>query len=460
MLYWALLDPHNSQHSFLQLVLSPIIHSMSGVVKVFKRMQHQHGSKAKALVKQRSSDKIAGKLRTSSGKPLVIIDASGDIQVMDNNLQLDAHQAAPPVKQPNPVVAAMVQATPACAEAVLCYDVAFYLLCHLSPDMCAGGSISTATAPWVNSYFPAPFAAFLQPHAKMTLFAFAAGNLLPLSMEVIYSSTRMMMLAATFCCPATMERLEFEPLMMPAKAFKNPLAAKSITDLWGFRWHQFLRFYFEQFGNRAVDAVLPKGKAVPAAVRASIRMVAAFTISGLMHEYQLWGAFGTLSGWNMGFFLGHCGVVLLENWIPAVFKAVLHRAHPKPKKHSRRSRTRSSGGGGAPKDTGCTNPASSEPRNNPTGDPTAPPTVLSAALDASSLAASTPTTASSERAPVSKKVSTVLWYGVGHLWALSVMVLLFIEPYRAAGTFGCRGYHPLGTPITPHVVSWVRKVLT
>lgn len=62
-------------------------------------------------------------------------------------------------------------------------------------------------------------------------------------------------------------------------------AAKSISELWGYRWHQFLRFYFEGLGYTTVDRMLPKGNAVSPGLRSSLHSVVAFLMSGVMHEY-------------------------------------------------------------------------------------------------------------------------------------------------------------------------------
>lgn len=194
------------------------------------------------------------------------------------------------------------------------------------------------------------------------------------------------------------------------------------------RWHQMLRFYFEGLCNRAVDALLPKGKAVPPALRGSAKVVAAFTLSGAMHEYQLWAAFGSLSGWNMAFFAAHCAVVLLENWVPAVAKALLSPKKPRGAHKAHHH------GGGSPRHHDAARPHGG--RSSGGG--------------------------SFVRSPVLHRVRVILKAGLAHVWALSVMALLsplFMEPYRVAGTFGHRAFHPLGFPLTPHVVGYAQKLL-
>jgi hypothetical protein len=58
-------------------------------------------------------------------------------------------------------------------------------------------------------------------------------------------------------------------------------------------------------GYTAVDKLLPKKKAVPTDIRASLQVMSAFFmsgLSGLIHEYMTWAAFGSLTGCYMVFF--------------------------------------------------------------------------------------------------------------------------------------------------------------
>ncbi|KAG2428626.1 hypothetical protein HYH02_014327 [Chlamydomonas schloesseri] len=41
-------------------------------------------------------------------------------------------------------------------------------------------------------------------------------------------------------------------------------------------------------------------------------LVAVFTLSGIIHEYMCWAAFGAAAGWQLGFFLLHAAAILLE----------------------------------------------------------------------------------------------------------------------------------------------------
>lgn len=249
--------------------------------------------------------------------------------------------------------------------------------------------------------------------------------MLLLVLDFMYCSTRTMMLATAYIWPESAN----EALDMPSRALNHPWAAKSITQLWRFRWPQLLRFYTEGMCYKALEFVLPKGKAMSPAVRASSRTVVAFTMSGLIHEYVLWAAFGKgLRGLNMAFFGLNGAAVLLETWVPAAFRAVFHPQH----QHQRR-RSQS----GTPK-------------------------YAAAASGDSPTAASTEPSHWYTRSPVLRQCMRVARVVLGHAWALSVMVVLsplFVEPYRVAGTFGHRAFHPLGVPVTPAVISWISKRL-
>jgi hypothetical protein len=369
------------------------------------------------------------KLRSGDYKPLVVVDA-----VFVNDDSTDDEEEEDTIPKRNKIIyTALLQSFLALVQVVLLHDVGLFLLCKLSGNMCAGDAVTTGP---VASWVPTPLAAILQYRwAKITVFSFTAGNLLPLLMEFMYSSTRAMMLVSSLVWPESGK----DAVQWPVKIFNNPTGATSISDLWSTRWHQFLRFYFEGLCNKGVDLLLPKGKAMPRAVRALARVVAAFTLSGLMHEYQLVAAFGSFSGWNMAFFGLHCLACVVENLAPVAAKALLRR-----KKQQQHSGRKSSSNGGSPKHSSKASTARDD------------------SLRHSKMASGNTTLLRLRRSPVVKRAGKVLRFVLGHLWALSVMALLsplFVEPYRAAGTFGRRAFYPLGFAITPHVVGWAQQLL-
>lgn len=216
LLHWAFLEARHGRPSINEVVMSPTLHGINGVVKVHKRMQRHHGHKAHRQPNEDGTPHM--KLRSSDNKPLVVVEAAPD----DDS---EAHEAR------SRVLWALLEAVLVAVEVILLYDVGFFLLCKVARDMCAGGAV-TASSHAAPSWLPARLAAVLQhPSVKLTLFSFAAGNLLPLLMEFLYSSTRLMMLAAALVWPGASD----EAVHWPAKIFNQPLAANSITSLWSFR---------------------------------------------------------------------------------------------------------------------------------------------------------------------------------------------------------------------------------
>jgi len=384
----------------LQVVLAPTAHAVHGVMGICTRMSRKHGSRHAAV----------RAMKSSSGKPLVVVDASGDVEVIAPKAVFSEIQWA------------LLAATWTWATVAVSYDIGLYILCKVSRDMCKGGIINAGFNEPVASWIPPQLVHVLQrPAVKLCLFSLAAGNLLPLAMDFIYCTARILVLLTAMICQ--WPDLGDQAAQMPLRAFNHPMAAKSITELWGFRWHQFLRFYFEGLACAAVDLLLPKGKQVPHAVRTSLRFVSAFLLSGIIHEYMTWAAYGTLTGTAMAFFGLHCAAILVENLVPAMMKAVLHGGRKQRRPSTSTPATDSHPAADAQRDcTACHRKTTLQP-----------------------LLAKAASTWPSVR-PI-----------VGNLWALAFIALsspLFVEPYRAAGIFGHAAFHPLGVPMCPRVVDW------
>lgn len=153
----------------------------------------------------------------------------------------------------------------------------------------------------------------------------------------------------------------------PVYIFDKPWMATSISDLWSNRWHQVLRYYFTGLGYSLADwlsaALLQllsglgcsgnaassgkqgtnnskgfdssgssssmgrQGTAAGSAnsrhqsvvqqgwqreVKRAIRTLVVFAISGVVHEYVVWAAFGVVSGKHLAFFMLHGCAVLAE----------------------------------------------------------------------------------------------------------------------------------------------------
>jgi Membrane bound O-acyl transferase family len=76
--------------------------------------------------------------------------------------------------------------------------------------------------------------------------------------------------------------------------FNRPWMSTSITELWGFRWHQMFRYLFVTFGSRPGGALLGRVGA----------LMGAFAMSGVVHDLGMWGfGRGTEFSTVGGFFL-------------------------------------------------------------------------------------------------------------------------------------------------------------
>ncbi|KIY94649.1 hypothetical protein MNEG_13312 [Monoraphidium neglectum] len=211
---------------------------------------------------------------------------------------------------------------------VITYDVGFAALCcgGLFGCMCSAAPLDTLlSAPQRLG----PLAQIFGPRAAYVAWALAAGTLLPLQMGIAYALTRLALIAAArwgapLLTPAKRRELADLARQLPPEVFDTPLASLSISEFWAERWHQFLRHHFQAgLGHRIVDAaarpaidrLLPPGAAVPAARRAALAVAGtavAFTMSGLMHEYLSWAAWGEVSGRYMAFFGLHGLAVVAE----------------------------------------------------------------------------------------------------------------------------------------------------
>jgi hypothetical protein len=202
----------------------------------------------------------------------------------------------------------------------------------LLPRMCAGSSIfpawgvhtlhtkasaSPSTAAAAYGGWMERLCAFVASYLQLCLFGIPAALLLGLMMEAEYSCIKLACSILGLLSPS----LRLFALELPAYAFHKPWAAASLTELWGTRWHQFLRFYFEGLGSSLVDKLCGADVCnvdVSRRFRAGLRVVAAFVMSGFAHEYLVYAAFGKVSGTYMVFFGLHCLAVLMEGSAPHI----------------------------------------------------------------------------------------------------------------------------------------------
>jgi hypothetical protein len=394
LLHWTFLEQLSIKPTVLQVSLSVITHPMSGVIKVYQRTQRH--------AKPATSPQAMTGMQLRGGRPLVVVDAAGDIEII---------QATPAPALLTKLWQSVVTMLGTC----VCYDVGLYLLCTLSSGMCKAPSTATSAAGAVAGSAAARFLA-------VCVFGYAAGSLLPLQMDVMFCCLRSSMYAGALVWPGLAAYAD----QLPRHPFNWPAAAQSIGDLWGFRWHQFLRFYFQGLGYTTVDKLLPKAKAVSPGLRWSLQTMAAFFLSGIMHEHLTWAAFGTVTGFYMAFFGLHCAALQLETWGPLILKADLQGAQ---------KLKRSSDPGAADHGANSTAPVrcTSRAQAGPPGGATA------------------------------MKPALIMPPWAMRLWTVAVMLLLgplFVEPYRAAGYFAERAWHPfMGVSVTEHVVGWAQQRL-
>lgn len=150
----------------------------------------------------------------------------------------------------------------------------------------------------------------------------------------------------------------------PVNIFDKPWMASSISDLWSNRWHQVLRYYFTGLGYSLADglsgmlvrfisgfgfarsasgaqhgnhsssssssSMRQKGGPPAAArddtpkqhpvvqlgwqreIKKMVRTLVVFAMSGVVHEYVVWAAFGAITGKHLAFFMLHGFAVLAE----------------------------------------------------------------------------------------------------------------------------------------------------
>lgn len=206
LLYWTFIQNPNKKPTVRQVCISVVTHPMSGVAKVYKRTQQQL-AKAGPHAAAATPTKASTGMQLRSGRPLVVV-AAGD-------MQLECGHSP----RPN-LMLALLKSLATMLGLCICYDAGFYLLCALSNGMCSAPSSSSALS---SSLLQGNFLA-------VCAFAYAAGSLLPLQMEVIYCFLRSGLLAGGFIWP----RMAEYAYALPSHAFNLtwPGVCKSIGEHW------------------------------------------------------------------------------------------------------------------------------------------------------------------------------------------------------------------------------------
>lgn len=204
----------------------------------------------------------------------------------------------------------------------LLYDVAFYVLCHVS-SFCDPGnspgvlqSVRSAAGASTGGFWHR-LAVSAAAYVRLCPTAFIAALPMGLQLDLVYCWLNLALHVAAFVLP----QLRGFCAQLPYDAFCSPWKAATLGELWGRVRHQFLRYHFESLGYTAVSKLLDN--AAPRAVVACMRGVAAFFMSAVTHEYMTWAAYGTLTGCYMAFFGVHYFAVIVEAvWLHVVGPAL------------------------------------------------------------------------------------------------------------------------------------------
>ena len=313
ILHWTFLET-NRRPTVLEVCVSPVQHLAHGMRKAHQR----------SLQLLQQDNKPACK-----PQPIVLVHADGPGAC--------EHAAQAGHLSPVALVLDVVMAITRLLLLCFMYDLVQYTLCAVfASQMCAGGGNLLAAT---GGIFSTPVAttavaagwldrlcAHVVTYLQLCLFGVPAALLMGLMMEIEYACIKLILSLLALVSPA----VALFTRGLPDHAFNRPWAAASLTELWGTRWHQFLRFYFEGLGFTAADklcSLLAKVVTVPARARAAVRVAAAFVMSGLVHEYLVYAAFGRVSGCYMAFFGLHGLGVLLERCALSTFSHSWARNH-------------------------------------------------------------------------------------------------------------------------------------
>jgi len=373
VLHWTLLVPSGSS-SVLEVVLSPFTHAAEGVIKTFRRrsgLQTEVQQQA-----QESKQQLVGDIQHPTTQDLwyMLLDATATLGVV-----------------------------------YVTYDVGTHLLCSYSNGMCSSSTPLSQPSFWAKCAF-----------------AFPAGILLTHQVDISYCVLRLIYILLAFKSQALAQLVA----QLPPRAFHWPIAATSVSELWGVRWHQFLRFYLEGLGyataDAICDAIMPPQQSKLSASRGAARCICAFAFSGLLHEYMMWAAFDGQMGRHLLFFMLNCAAVLAENWAPTLLAAGMEK---------------------------CRQPGHNTSAGCPGRPCTAPPTKDGPA----NAAAAVHHRAVKPHVGQAVQLMAPVW--LKRVWVIGVLSLLgplFIEPIRAAGNFSSRAFHLLGFPLTPVVLDYLQ----
>jgi hypothetical protein len=206
----------------------------------------------------------------------------------------------------------------------LWYDLTFYILCNIS-NFCdpanSGtalfGSIRHVTAAAASGSFGQRLGAGAAEYLPLCLYSLLAALPMGLQLNLVFCWVNLLLhLTAVF-----VPQLRQFCAELPFSAFRKPWISTSLKELWGIRWHQFLRFYYEGLGYATVDKILWlwREDARVSQLRGIMRGASAFLISAITHEYVTWAAYGAVTGYYMAFF----GLQFVSVMVEGAFMSVV-----------------------------------------------------------------------------------------------------------------------------------------
>eukprot|EP00877_Chromochloris_zofingiensis_P008381 jgi/Chrzof1/3797/Cz13g09060.t1 len=148
---------------------------------------------------------------------------------------------------------------------------------------------------------------------------FACGNILLNNVSLLYNLVALGTLL-----------VHYNSGQMFPQIFNAPLLATSLADLWGIRWHQLFRWCFTRLARFFVGHGLrlmypsPAYKA-PKVLERVLLALTIFLLSGVLHEYMTWGAYGFVTGWQLCFFIIHGISLVIEQMLLSSLPKIMNR---------------------------------------------------------------------------------------------------------------------------------------
>jgi hypothetical protein len=330
MLDWCLLQSTVAKPSVVEMLASFVWHPMYGIIQ------------------SRRDDQALGE-KNSTAQAMLHEDPAGTVQE-EQQIQQTSSRIQMLVENIRAMLRLMIamDVLSGTLECMLCYG-------HLKAWQSSISSCTSALPARSNfvklaCYLPLPSSAFasvtpsyMAPMLFKLCTTAVAGFLLGVQLEFTYMCGRMVLIIVGY------------PKIGPLFMFDKPCLALSISELWSNRWHQVLRYYFTGLGYTLADRLttalvtgfswLLKGSSTvtvskqqrqlqrqrqqqrqqqqqdqPPAIhpglqkqlKRAMRTLVVFAISGLVHEYIVWAAFGSWTWRQLAFFMFQAFAVISE----------------------------------------------------------------------------------------------------------------------------------------------------